>query len=166
MKLIQLTLAALFLPLGLAACSGEGDPLAQIDEGFAALNSGDAAHAHDYFLAAVDELEPTDPNLDRAQMGLVEAKIRIQPEAAAKYFLDYAGKQPANVDAGDYQKVGMQLTDKKALKDAVFVLDAGLKRFEGDAKLKEAIEKTKLAAESSGDAGALDALKGLGYVGD
>jgi hypothetical protein len=60
----------------------------------------------------------------------------------------------------------MQLTDKKALKDAVFVLDAGLKRFEGDAKLKEAMDKTKLAAESSGDAGALDALKGLGYVGD
>jgi hypothetical protein len=166
MKPFQLSVAALVLPLALAACSNGGDPVAQIDEGFAALNSGDAANAHDHFLEAVGELEPSDPNLDRAQMGLVEAKIRIQPEAAAKYFLDYAEKQPGNVDAGDYQKVGMQLTDKKALKDAVFVLDAGLKRFEGDAKLKEAMDKTKLAAESSGDAGALDALKGLGYVGD
>lgn len=163
----RLGLAALIaLPLALAACSSSGDPIEEINEGYKALGQGDAAHAHDHFLAALDALKPSDQDYDRAQMGLIEAKIHIQPEAAAKTFLNYAEKEPANVDASDFHKVGMKLTDEKALKDAVVVLDKGLERFKGDAKLKEAMEKTKLAAEASGDSSAIDALKSLGYIGD
>lgn len=152
------------LVLAFTNCSSSGDPVADINEGYAELGSGNAGHALDHFSSALKQLEPTDPNYDRARMGEIEAKIRLKPDAAAQSFLDYAEKQPDNVDAGDYHKVGVQLSEQKALKDAVVVLDKGLKRFEGNAKLKEAMEKTQAAAESSGDASALDALKGLGYT--
>jgi hypothetical protein len=45
------------------------------------------------------------------------------------------------------------------------VLDAGLTRFADDPKLKEAMDLTVAAAETSGDTSALDALRSLGYLG-
>jgi TolA-binding protein len=150
--------------LAFANCSSGGDPVADINEGYAALGSGDAAHALDHFSSALKELEPTDAEYDRARMGEIEAKVRLKPEAAAQSFLDYAEKQPDMVDAGDYHKVGMQLTERKSLNEAVAVLGAGHKRFPQDAKIDEALKATVAAAQSSGDEAALEALKGLGYT--
>ena len=152
------------LPLTLAACGG-GDPAEHTDQGYAALNSGDAETALDHFAAALGALGPTDPGYERARMGEIEAKIRLRPDAAAQSFLAYATEQPSQVDAGDYHKVGVQLSERSALSDAVVVLDAGLKRFPDDPKLAEAMEKTTAAAQKAGDSGALDKLRGLGYVG-
>jgi len=159
--------SALFtiLSLALAACGGGGDPIEETNQGYAALGSGDAEGALDHFAQALGTLKPTDPDYDRARMGVIEAKIRLKLADAAQSFLAYAQEQPDKVDAGDYHKVGMQLSESKALTDAVAVLDAGLKRFATDAKLKEAMDKTVAAAQQSGDTSALDALKGLGYVG-
>ena len=153
------------LVIAFANCGGGGDPVADINEGYAALGSGDAAHALDHFSSALKQLEPTDAEYDRARMGEIEAKIRIKPDAAAQSFLDYALKQPDKVDAGDYHKVGVQLTEGNSLKDAVAVLGAGHKRFPEDAKIDEALKKMEAAATESGDPAVLKALEGLGYAG-
>lgn len=157
---------ALSLPLVLGACGGgSADPKAATDAGYAALGSGDAQGAVDHFAEALGALEPTDPGYKRARMGEIEAKVGLAPDAAANSFLEYSKSHPEQLEAGDYRKVGVQLSDRKALKVAVDVLDAGLKRFPGDPKLKEAMELTVAAAETSGDTSALDALRGLGYIG-
>jgi hypothetical protein len=153
------------LVIAFANCGGGGDPVADINEGYAELGSGNAAHALDHFSSALKELEPTDAEYDRARMGEIEAKTRLKPEAAAQSFLDYATQQPDKVDAGDYQKVGMQLSEQKALKEAVAVLGAGINRFPGDAKIDEALKQTQAAATETGDPAALKALEGLGYTG-
>lgn len=158
-------LLALSIPLVLAGCGGSADPKAATDAGYAALGSGDAQAAVDHFAEALGALKPTDPGYKRARMGEIEAKVGLAPEAAAGSFLEYSKTQPEQLEAGDYRKVGVQLSDRKALKAAVDVLDAGLKRFAGDPKLKEAMDLTVAAAETSGDTSALDALRGLGYIG-
>src|SRR5688572_30364888 len=152
------------LVLALANCAGSGDPVENINAGYQALGSGDAEKALDHFAEALQVLDEKDPNYDRARMGEIEAKIRLKPDAAAQGFLAYAEKRPENVDAGDFQKIGMQLTERKALGEAVRVLGKGRELFPDDAKIDEALKKTKIAAESAGDAGALEALKGLGYT--
>lgn len=162
----SLALLALTLPLVLTACGGgSADPAAATSAGYEALGKGDAEQAVDHFAKALGQLKPGDPGYKRARMGEVEAKIQLAPEAAAGSFLEYARSQPEQVVAEDYRKVGVQLSDRKALKAAVDVLDAGLKRFAGDAKLKESMDLTVAAAETSGDTSALDALRGLGYIG-
>jgi hypothetical protein len=159
-------LLALSLPLVLAACGGgSADPKAATDAGYAALGSGDAQTAVDHFAEALGALEPTDPGYKRARMGEIEAKIGLAPDAAASSFLEYSKSQPEQLEPGDYRKVGVQLSDRKALKAAVDVLDAGLSRFADDPKLKEAMDLTVAAAETSGDTSALDALRSLGYLG-
>jgi TolA-binding protein len=154
------------LPLTLAACGGGGgDPTELTNQGYAALGSGDTETAVDRFAQALKVLQPGDPGYKRARMGECEAKARIAPDAAARSFLAFAQEQPGQVDAGDYHKFGMQLSERKALADAVAVLGAGLERFPDDPKIDEAMKKTQLAAEQSGDTGALDALRGFGYAG-
>ena len=154
------------LPLVLTACGGAGgDPAELTNQGYAALGSGDAEAAFDHFARALQGLQPADAGYERARMGHIEASIRLKPDMAAQSFLAWAGEQPDQVDAGDYHKVGMQLSERKALGDAVAVLGAGLERFPDDPKIDEALKKTRAAAEQTGDTGALDALRGLGYVG-
>lgn len=160
-----LPLALLACGLAGTACSGGGDPTECTNQGYAALGKGDAESAVDHFADALKSLKPGEPGYDRARMGEIEAKIHLKPDAAAKSFLDYAAQQPDEVDAADYQKVGVKLSENKALTDAVSVLDAGLKRFPDNPTLKAAIAKTLAAAQQVGDNGALDALRGLGYVG-
>lgn len=158
--------SALTLLLLLASCGGgSADPAAATNAGYEALGKGDAGAAVDHFAQALAVLKPGEPGYKRARMGEVEAKIQLAPEAAAGSFIEFAKAQPDQVAAEDYRKVGMQLSDRKALKSAVDVLDAGIKRFAGDPKLKEAMDLTVAAAETSGDTSALDALRGLGYIG-
>lgn len=159
---------ALVLSLALAACGGSADPKVETDAGYAALGSGDAQKAVDHFAAALGAMKPGDAGYKRARMGEVEAKLQFAPEAAANSFLEFAKAQPDQVAAEDYRKVGTQLNSRKALVQATHVLDAGLKRFADDAQLKAAMEQTKVAAaeaEASGDTSAMDALRGLGYIG-
>ena len=154
------------LPLALVACGGGGgDPTEETNQGYAALGSGDAESALDHFASALGRLQPSDPGYPRARMGEIEAKIRLKPDAAAKSFLTYAEQQPEQVGADAYHKIGMKLSENAALGEAVAVLGAGLKRFPGDPKIDEALQKTQTAAEKSGDTGALEALRGFGYAG-
>ena len=154
------------LPLLLTACGGgSADPKQATDAGYAALNSGDSGAAVDHFAAALEVLAPGDAGYKRARMGEIEAKVKVAPDAATASFIDYAGKHPDQVSADDYQKVGIKLSENKALGDAVKVLDAGLKRFADNPKLKQAMDLTVAKAETSNDSSALDLLKGLGYVG-
>jgi len=156
----------LTLPLALAACGGgAANPEEATNAGYAALGSGDAEAAVDHFSQALAQLKPGDKGYKRARMGEVEAKARVAPDAAAASFLDYAKSSPDQVEAGDYRKVGVQLSERKAYTAAGNVLDAGIQRFPDDAPLREAMDLTIAKAQQSGDTSALDALKGLGYVG-
>jgi hypothetical protein len=98
-------------------------------------------------------------------MGEIEAKVQLKPDAAAQSFLAYAGEQPDKVDPSDYHKIGMKLTERNSLNDAVAVLGAGITRFPGDPKIDEALKKTEAVAQQSGDPEVLKALAGLGYAG-
>ena len=148
--------------LTLAACGGGGggDPTQLTNDGYQALNSGDHAAAVKSFEAALGGLEPGTPDFQRAKMGEIRALIHLDASRARDQFLDHAQA----FDAKAYETVGSQLTSAKKFEEAIAVLDAGIKRYSESPKLQALIDKVKSEAEKSGDTGALDSLKGLGYL--
>lgn len=151
----------LALSLSLAACGGGGgDPTQLTNDGYQALNSGDHAAAVKSFEAALSGLEAGTPDFQRAKMGEIQALIHLDAGRARDQFLMHAEA----FDAKAYETVGSQLTTAKEFEEAIAVLDAGMKRFTENPKLQALIDEVKAAAEKSGDAGALDSLKGLGYL--
>lgn len=162
-----ITTLALALPLALAACGGggSGDPAEHLQQGSQALGSGDAGAAIDHFGQALAGLETSDPRVQQATLGQVEARIQVDPDAAKTQFLSYAKEHGDKLEARDYVKIGSKLSASGALAQATAVLGAGLEAHPGDAKLDEALKATQKKAEEAGDEGALDALKGLGYTG-
>ena len=153
---------ALALPL-LSSCSG--DAVALTDQGYAALNSGDAAGAASKFESALAKLKPGEEGYLRAKLGHVEALIETEPDRAKQEFLDLAGSA-GTLGAEHFRTVGAKMTKQKRYEQAVAVLDVGHKKFPDDKKLHEQIDVVRAEAEKAGDSEAMSALKGLGYIGD
>ncbi len=153
---------SLALPLLLASCGGgaSGDPGQLTNDGYAALGSGDHAGAVESFEAALADLEPGTPEFMRAKMGEVEALIHLDAGRAQDQFLAVG----SSASEADYATIGQKMTKAGAFESAIAVLDSGMKRFSESTKLKGLIDQVKVEAEKSGDAGALDSLKGLGYL--
>ena len=158
------TLLALGLTLSLAACGGGGDPTSLTDDGYAALNTGDSSTAVSKFADALEGLTETDPDYMRAKMGHIQARIADDAAGAKDEFMALAAK--ADLSANDYKTLGSKLHNGAAYSEAAVVLDAGVKKFPDDTKFKQMIDEVTAAATAAGDAGALDALGGLGYIGE
>ncbi len=160
-------LALLALSL-LASCGGSSDPQALTDAGSKALNSGqfeDAAASYEKALAALGT-DTGNPEWKRAKMGLIQARARFDAPRAKAEFIEYAKANPGKVTDSDFSMIAGRLGDAGKLNEAVEVLTLGTETFPESPHLDAMGKDLVKRAASSGDAGALDALKGLGYVGE
>ncbi|MDP6763887.1 MAG: hypothetical protein QF903_07905 [Planctomycetota bacterium] len=156
-------LFALCLSLILAAgCSA--DPGQRTDAGHKALNSGDFALAYEQFSAAVGAFAADDPRLLEARLGQCRAQAHIDPPGAKDAFLALASG--SSLEYRDFNLITTDFKAAGAYTEAIEVLGAGMQAFPENTALIALRDHMGKAAEASGDSDSLDALKGLGYVGN
>jgi hypothetical protein len=163
MKLRHLAAVALCLFVG---CGGD-DPKDLVEEGSKALNSGkyeEAAKDYEKALAGLGS-DTTNPEWKRAKMGLIRALIQIDAPRAKKDFLEFAGAAPSKVTDEDFNLIASKLGDARKLDEAIEVLGVGKAAYPESPHLEALGNELVKQAQSSGNASALDSLKGLGYVG-
>ena len=155
------------LALALASCGGAADPAGLNSEGYAALGSGNYEAAAGHFQSALDALgtNTSDAQYERAMLGLIDANAHVDPDAAQADFLAYAAAS-STLSADEYGRVGKELANAKAFTQAVAVVDAGIQAHPETPALMTIMEMISEEAKKSGDTGALDAMAGLGYLGD
>ena len=162
MKLLHLALA---LPLAVA-CSGSADPDQLTRDGVTALNSGKAEEAYTLLDKAVAAMEPTNPKYGQAAVNRCRALAHTGAAKAKDEFLALAGAHSSIIEERDYEMVADTLRSRKKYEEAIGVLAAGMERFSESPRLVALRDAMGKEAEASGDSAALDAIKGLGYVGD
>ena len=161
MKLIA-TALTLTVPLCLAAC-GETSAADLTSAGRLALNSGQPEKALRKFEQALERLQAVDEGYLEAKMGAIQARIKVDAEAAKDEFLNLAETDPDLVGPRDYSFIGGHMADAKAWTQAVDVVHAGIQRYgEGESKLKALLENIKLEAKSN--PALASKLEGLGYL--
>ena len=154
----------LALPLLLAGCGG-ADPAALTDQGYAELQAGEWSDARESFEEALAQLDPADTQAMRAKLGQVEALVRIDPAAAKREFLDFAGANPSRVDAKDYAFVAGKLANDREFDVAIDVLHAGREVHVEHPKLLALTRNIEEQATAAGDSEAIKKLRSFGYAG-
>ena len=102
----------------------------------------------------------------RAKMGSIEARTQSDPEAAKEEFLALQTAMPDKVDDGHFSKVAARLGDSKHFAQAIALLEAGKAAYP-DSKALDALGAQLAEQATKGDdPAAVEALRGLGYVGD
>ena len=156
------------LPWALSACGGSAEPQDLIEEGQAALSSGDYAAAGERFdeaLAALEAAGETDGEIYvDAALGSIEARIRTAPEQARTDFLELVAGRPSALEPRDFSYVGNKFAGASRFSEAIDVLDAGMKAHAESPQLKELQVSIKDRATKAGDQAALDKMRGLGYL--
>jgi hypothetical protein len=150
----------------LPAC-GSSDPRTLNDDGSSALNSGKyekAASSYGDALAAIGDDESHGEWM-RAKMGFIKAQTHLDAGLARDEFLKLAAAKPERVTDQEFSLIGGSLGDAGALEEAIAVLAKGKETHPESKHLDALMVELGKAAEQSGAGGALDALKGLGYVG-
>ncbi len=158
---MQKHLASLLL-LSLAACGG-GDPKA---DGFAAYGSGDYTTAVAKLDEALASRTQADADYLEIAVGRCQALAHVDAAKCQKEFLALAGANADGIQSQDYSMIISELVAAKGFEPAVMVVDDGIKRFTESPKLVQLKDKIVQESKKAGDAGALKALDGLGYLGD
>jgi hypothetical protein len=155
------------LLLALAASCGSSDPKALTNEGWSALQAGRYQEASKHFDQALSALgdQTSGSDFKRAKMGSIEALAHTDAAGARSRFLEWAAASPTQVTDSDYSKVG-DLLGGQDVKEGIAVLEAGMKAFPESPHLLALRNDLGDRAKASGSSEALQALKGLGYVGD
>lgn len=149
-----------------AACS-DPTPKELNDEAAKALNSGDykgALASSEKAIKAVGS-ETADPQYLRAHLGAVEARCFLDAPRAGADFLELAKANPKTIGDREYSMVASRLAQAKRFDAAIDVLKAGKSAFPDSVALKQAVQTAGEMAAKANDTAALDALKGLGYIG-
>ncbi|MDF1801171.1 MAG: hypothetical protein P1V81_18545 [Planctomycetota bacterium] len=167
MKLLAKTaaLALLTSALTLASCDGgadSSDPVAMTDAGYSKLDAQEYEAAEADFQAAIDA-GAAGASLKDATLGLVRAMAYTKSEEAAKTFTDFAATNADLLTSKDYSAIGGELMSAGYAQGAGEIIDAGIKRFEGDVGLLKVLDAMKAKA-AAGDADAASVLGGLGYL--
>jgi hypothetical protein len=149
----------LTLTLSLSACNGGGDPK---EAGYAALQAGDHAAAVSAFDEALAASDSSAPDHAELQLARCEALAYVDGAKAEAEFKSLV-KGGAEIGVKQYSLIAGALIGANATVNAVNVVDMGVKAFPDDAKMAALLEKVKEAAAT--DPAALDALKGMGYLG-
>ncbi len=160
----------LFVLLPLASCKGGEDPKVLTAHGRTELAGGAYETAEQNFRDALAAIagDKSDPNYLNASMGLCEALANQGAEEADEArgkFLALA-KESDKITDRHFNTIGGMLGKSKNLAQATEVLSAGLEQYPDSEHLKKLLGELGKMAEASGGGAALDALKGLGYVGD
>lgn len=162
-------LLSLLVLVALPAC-GSSDPKELTSDGYTALNSGRFRAALTDFEDALAAIGTDTAHAEyiHARLGRVEARIRIDPEAAREDFLALVETHPSALGDREYSMIGGKFANANALRDAIVVLDTGMKaqKQAGNetALLAKLLARIKEDAERAGDAGALGDLESLGYL--
>jgi hypothetical protein len=159
----------LALTIVAAACSPAANPAELTNRGYEALRSGDYKAAEEDFARALEALghDTAQPAWQRAKLGLIEAWTHTDAARAKSEFLEYADKGAGSgVTDKDFALIGGRLGEAGKLDEAVAVVTAGMDAFPESPHLTVLRDKLGDMARSTGSSGALEALKGLGYVGD
>ena len=157
----------LVLALALVPACGSSDPRALTDEGAKAWASGKweaSAKSYEDALAALGS-DAANPEWKRAKIGLIQAHTRTDAAKARDEFIDFAKANPSQVTEDTFHTIATRLGEAGKLDEAVAVLAVGREMFPGSKHLDELGNELAEMAKSSGDSGAADALKGLGYAG-
>ncbi len=147
----------------LAACGGS-DPAAQVRDSYSALSSRDYSGAEAGFTEALQGLESGSSEHMRAQLGLFRARSSSDPAGAKADFLTYA--QANGLAIIDYTQLISDLVSGDHLEEAIAVVAEMKTIFPDDPKVDEMGNMLVAKAKSSDNSDALDALSGLGYVGN
>lgn len=159
-------LVALALCLSLLQACGASDPRALADEGATALSSGDYKTAAELYEKALAQLgDSSSPDWMRCKLGWIQAETRIDAGRAKDEFLKLAASSPSRVTDKEFSLVGSRLGDAGKLDEAIAVLKVGMEANPESLHLQALVKELGDRAKSAGSAGALDSLKGLGYVG-
>lgn len=153
----------LVLLIALSACGGT-DPRDQVRDSYSALSSRDYAGAEAGFTEALTQLEPSSPEHMRAQLGLYRARSYSDPAGAKTDFLSYAKANGLAII--DYTQFISDLVSGDHLDDAIRVVGEMKTIFPDDPKVDEMGNLLVTKAKSAGNDDALNALSGLGYVGN
>jgi len=160
--------ASVLLALLLTACGGSSDPAELTNSGYKNLSAADFGAAIDDFdraLAAIGE-DPANPLYLRAKMGAIGAHTEADPARARTDFLALSEALPDSVSDRDFSRVAGRLGDAGHFKDAVALLEKG-KAAHPDSTALDALGKQLAAqANQADDPAAVEALRGLGYVGE
>lgn len=113
--------------IALVACGGSSDPKALVDEGYAALGSGNMQKASEKLGDALELLQEGDPQWKRAKLGKLQSMCSFQPELAAKEFLELA--EGHGLGESEFALVIDELRDNKHFVPALEVGKAGLAKF-------------------------------------
>lgn len=151
-------LLSTLLLASLTACGG-GDP-AQV--GYDALGSGDYETAASSFSKALTGTQGE----KRTDLTLQLCQALAHTDAAACVAKMKELDAATELRVQDYNVVVSELKSAGAFDQAIDVLTLAMSAFPGDMKLAELVQAVGDAASSAGDSGAMDRLKGLGYVGD
>jgi len=158
---------SLALPLclfaALPACGG-ADPATQVRDSYSALSSRDYSGAEAGFTEALQGLDASSPEHMRAQLGLYRARSYSDPAGAKSDFLTYA--RANNLAIIDYTQLISDLVSGDHLDEAIAIVGEMKTIFPDEPKVDDMGNMLVTKAKSSGDSGALDALSGLGYVGN
>jgi hypothetical protein len=133
-----------------------------------ALAAGNSSAAAKSFASALEALggDTLSPEYTTAKLGLAEASIFGDPRGARDAFLALAREKPERIQDRDFNAFATKLGEANHIAEATEVLSAGIALFPESPYLVALRDALGKKAEASGDQGALDALSGLGYVGD
>ena len=166
---MRLSTFAVLLPLALAACGGgSADPVALRDAGYEALGSGSWSAARSEFQAGLEAIgnDATNPEFANLSLGAIEAQIQIDAGAARDELLQLSKDHGALLKDRDYSSVAGKLAGAGKLSEAIDVMDAGIKAHPDSESLQKVQKSIVAKAKAAGDKGAMDALAGLGYLGE
>ncbi|MFT6361885.1 MAG: hypothetical protein ACJAZ8_000281 [Planctomycetota bacterium] len=163
---IQSTLlaATLGLTLGFASCAGEASATDLNSQGETALQSQDYDGAKASFEGALAALgdDTTSADYKAAKLGLIESLAHLDAGGCETAFLALA--KEGNLVAKDYSYIAGQLASANSVMEGINVAAAGLVTFPEDQGLDAVLNTLKEKAKSSGNAEAISALAGLGYL--
>ena len=164
MRYLSLLVGTLVLA---ASCGGSSDPAELVTSGERALGTRDLSTAQGHFedaLAAIGE-DTSHALYLRAKLGSIEARSASDPDGAKNDLIALSRAMPGKVTDNDFNRIANQMGAKE-LTAAVAVLAEGMELYPDSEHLDKLAKRLQAQAESSGNAGALDALAGLGYVGE
>ena len=154
---------SLCLLTALAACGGS-DPAALVKDSYSALSSRDYAGAEAGFTEALQGLDSSSSEHMRAQLGLFRARSYSDPTGTKADFLTYA--KANDLEIIDYTQFISDLVSGDHLDEAIAVVGEMKSIFPDNPKVDEMGNLLVTKAKNTGDDSALDALSGLGYVGN
>lgn len=157
--------ASLALALGLATLAlpscGGGNPQ---EAGKIALQKGDWEEAQEKLGEALAKMQPSAPDYLETKLGELRARAHLDAPAAQSDFMTLAKGSSLGVE--NYRMMVDEFTTAGAFPEAIDLLKAGKEAHPDYPKWQDLIQRVGKQAEKAGDQGALDALKGLGYIGE